>query len=128
MENLEKRMNALGVTDDAIVEKFILGTGKGGQKINKTFSCVYIKHIPTGIEVKCQKERSQALNRFMARRQLCDKIEAIHFQKQSKELAEQAKIRKQKKRRSRKTKEKILQDKRVVSLKKETRKNVANGE
>ena len=126
--DLENRMNTLGVTEDALVEKFVLGTGKGGQKINKTFSCVYLKHIPTGIEVKCQKERSQALNRFMARRQLCDKIEAILFQKESKALAKQAKIRKQKKRRSRKTKEKILEDKRIVSQKKETRKTITRDE
>jgi len=124
-QDLETRMNALGITEDSLVEKFILGSGKGGQKINKTFSCVYLKHIPSSIEVKCQKERSQLLNRFMARRQLCDKLEAMLFQLESKELAEQAKIRKQKKRRSRKTKEKILQDKKAVSQKKETRKSPA---
>ena len=121
--DLEARMHALGLTEDSLVEKFILGSGKGGQKINKTFSCVYLKHIPSGIEVKCQKERSQALNRFMARRQICDRIEAITLQNESKEQAEQAKIRKQKKRRSRRTKEKILEDKRVISQKKETRRN-----
>ncbi len=121
---LKNRMTALGLSEDSFVEKFVLGSGKGGQKINKTFSCVYLKHIPTGVEVKCQKDRSRALNRFMARRQLCDKLETIIFQNQSKELAEQAKIRKQKKRRSRKTKEKILQDKKVLSRKKETRKTL----
>ena len=121
--DLEARMHSLGLTEESLVEKFILGSGKGGQKINKTFSCVYLKHIPSGIEVKCQKERSQTLNRFMARRQICDRIESITLQKESKELAEQAKIRKQKKRRSRRTKEKILEDKRVISQKKQTRKN-----
>ena len=121
-------MNALGITEDNLIEKFILGSGKGGQKINKTFSCVYLKHIPTGIEVKCQQERSRALNRFIARRLLCDKIEAVIYQKESKIQAEQAKIRKQKKRRSRKTKEKILQDKKILSRKKETRKNPTNSE
>ena len=125
--DLETRMTALGLSEDTLVEKFILGSGKGGQKINKTFSCVYLRHIPTGIEVKCQKERSQSLNRFMARRQICDKIEAAFHEKESKELAEQARIRKQKKRRSRKTKEKILQDKRAQSLKKESRKPPISG-
>ncbi|MDD5456039.1 MAG: peptide chain release factor-like protein [Candidatus Margulisbacteria bacterium] len=122
-QELENRMNALGITEENLVEKFILGSGKGGQKINKTFSCVYLKHIPTGIEVKCQQDRSRALNRFIARRLLCDKIESLIFQKESKIQAEQAKIRKQKKRRSRKTKEKILRDKKIISRKKESRKN-----
>lgn len=126
--DLEARMSALGLTEDSLIEKFILGSGSGGQKINKTNSSVYLKHIPSGIEVKCQSERSQALNRFMARRQLCDKLEAITLGIESKWLAEQAKIRKQKKRRSRKTKEKILQDKKEVSKKKETRKNLTGSE
>ncbi len=125
---LENRMQSLGITEESLVEKFILGSGKGGQKINKTFSCVYLKHIPTGIEIKCQQERSQTLNRFMARRQLCDKIDTLLYQKASKEMAEQAKIRKQKKRRSRKTKEKILQDKKMVSDKKQSRKPPTTGE
>ena len=120
---LEERMTALGITDDSLVEKFVLGSGSGGQKINKTTSCVYLKHLPSGIEVKCQQERSRAMNRFWARRMLCDKLDSIINDRQSKELAEQAKIRKQKKRRSRKTKEKILQDKRVVAQKKEGRRD-----
>jgi protein subunit release factor B len=126
--DLENRMAALGITEESLIEKFVLGSGSGGQKINKTNSSVYLKHIPSSIEVKCQTERSQALNRFMARRQLCDKLETIILGIESKEMAEQAKIRKQKKRRSRKTKEKILQDKRVVAVKKENRKNPSSSD
>jgi len=72
---LEERFMALGITEKDILEKFVRSQGHGGQKLNKTSSCVYLRHIPTGIEVKCQQERSQALNRFLARRLLADKIE-----------------------------------------------------
>lgn len=72
---LAERFKALGIEEEDILEKFIRSQGHGGQKLNKTSSCVYLRHIPTGIEVKCQKERSQAMNRFFARRKLADKIE-----------------------------------------------------
>ena len=65
---LENRMLGLGISEDTLVEKFITGSGSGGQKINKTASCVYLKHLPTGIEVKCQQQRSRELNRYLARR------------------------------------------------------------
>jgi protein subunit release factor B len=119
---LKSRMLKLGVFEKDLVEDFIQGSGAGGQKINKTSSCVRLKHIPTGIEVRCQKERSQSLNRFYARRLLCEKIEQLLYQEKSKKQQELAKIRKQKKRRSRKLKEKILQDKKHHSLKKSSRK------
>ena len=81
-EALKKRMEALGIHENDLVEKFILGSGSGGQKINKTSSCVYLKHIPTQIEVKCQRGRSREMNRFQARRELCDQIaEKIHNEK-----------------------------------------------
>ncbi len=68
-------MHELGIADEDVLEKFIHGSGSGGQKINKTASCVYLKHLPSGIEVKCQRERSLAHNRFLARSDLCDRIE-----------------------------------------------------
>ena len=67
-------------------EKFVRSSGRGGQKVNKTSTCVYLKHIPTGIEVKCMKERSQSLNRFLARRELIEKIEKLSGQITSKDL------------------------------------------
>ena len=72
-EELEARMERLGIREDELVEKFILGSGRGGQKVNKTSSCVYLKHEPSGLEVKCQRCRSRELNRFHARRELCEK-------------------------------------------------------
>ena len=74
---LQTKMMALGIKEDDIEEKFIRSSGRGGQKVNKTSSCVYIKHIPTGIEVKCHRERRQVLNRFIARKILAEKIEKL---------------------------------------------------
>lgn len=120
-DQLTERMQRLNIRDEDLIEKFILGSGSGGQKINKTSSCVYLKHIPTGIEVKCQKERSRELNRFYARRELCEKLEGILFQEKSKKQQEAEKIRRQKRRRSRRQKEKMLVDKKHLSSKKQLR-------
>lgn len=109
---LEERMKKLGINEDDLVEKFILGSGSGGQKVNKSHTCVYLKHEPSGIEVKCQQQRSRALNRYLARKRLCDEMENRLYEKESKAAKEIAKIRKQKQRRSRKTKQKMLVEKR----------------
>ena len=71
---LRESMEALGVREEDIEEKFVRSSGSGGQKVNKTSTCVCLRHIPTGIEVKCMRERSQSLNRFLARRELVEKI------------------------------------------------------
>ncbi len=115
---LLERMERLGIKEEDLIEKFILGSGSGGQKINKTSSCVYLKHIPTGIEVKCQRERSRELNRYYARKELCDqfeeKIRKIKTERQ--QLIE--KKRRQKRRRSRRAQEKMLTNKKIRSEKK----------
>lgn len=110
-QQLEQRMETLGLHEPDIVEKFILGSGRGGQKIQKTASCVYLKHEPSGIEVKCQESRSREDNRFYARRRLCDKYEEQVLQIETKKQQEIEKIRRQKKRRSRRTKQKMLDEK-----------------
>jgi protein subunit release factor B len=74
---LQERMEALGIYEKDIEEKFIRSSGSGGQKVNKTSTCVYLRHIPTGIEVKWMRERSQSLNRFLARRELVKRIERL---------------------------------------------------
>ena len=94
-------MASLGMKESDIEELFILSSKKGGQKVNKTSACVYLKHRPTGIEVKCQQERSQALNRFLARRILALKIESLVLGKEAEEEKRIEKIRRQKRRRSR---------------------------
>lgn len=118
---LEERMARLGVTEADLTEKFILGSGSGGQKINKTHSCVYLKHEPSGIEVKCQSSRSRELNRFHARKELCDTLDDIRLGKASKRQQEMEKIRRQKRRRSRRSKQRSIQDKRLLSQKKNLR-------
>ena len=120
-EALRSKMVFLGINEADIVELFILSSKKGGQKANKTSSCVYLKHKPTGIEVKCQKERSQALNRFLARRILADKIGSLVLGRESDERRRYEKIRRQKRRRSRRAKEKMLRDKKLRSEKKSMR-------
>jgi len=92
---LKERMKALHINEEDIEEKFIRSLGKGGQKVNKTSSCVYIKHIPTGIEVKCMRERSQSINRFLARRVLIERVERLLGQPSVTDIRRE-KIRKQK--------------------------------
>ena len=118
IEELSARMDHLKIREDDLIEKFILGSGKGGQKINKTSSCGYLKDLPTGIEIKCQKDRSREMNRFLARRDLCDRIEEQISEAKSKKQQEFEKIRRQKQRRSRKQKEKMLANKKIHSSKK----------
>jgi peptide chain release factor len=103
LEELQRRMERLCIRDVDLIEKFILGSGPGGQKINKTASCVYLKHLPSGIEVKCGKERSRELNRFLARRQLCEQLEKERFGIKSLKDKKIEKIRKQKNRRKRRS-------------------------
>lgn len=74
---LKERMEALGIREQDLEESFIRGSGRGGQKVNKTNNCVYLRHIPTGIAVKCHVDRSRELNRFLARRELCDAVEQM---------------------------------------------------
>lgn len=120
-EALIKKMEALGIREQDIEEHFIRAQGRGGQKVNKTSSCVYLKHLPTGIEVKCQRERSQAQNRFHARALLAKKIEAQIMGRASEEQQRIEKLRRQKRRRSRRAKEKMLEQKHLQTIKKRLR-------
>lgn len=96
LSELRERMKRCGVREEDLEEQFVRSGGKGGQKVNKTSTCVYLKHIPTGIEVKCQKTRSQSLNRFFARRILLEKIEERLFGKESRLWKERERRIKQK--------------------------------
>ena len=98
-------MKELGLKDTDISESFILGSGKGGQKQNKTHNCVQLKHIPTGLMVTCQQRRERELNRFLARRQLCELIESQTSDKKTPKALKIEKIKKQKKRRKRRNKD-----------------------
>lgn len=124
---LEVKMRELGIFERDIEEKFIRSGGKGGQNVNKTSTCVYLKHLPTGTEVKCQQDRSQPLNRFFARRILAEKIETARLGKESTEQQRIEKIRRQKRKRSKRAKAKMLDNKRMQSEKKAFRAPVRQG-
>lgn len=120
-QELESRMARLGIREADLLEKFVRSSGKGGQNVNKTSTCVYLKHLPTGIEVKVQEERSQAINRFLARRLLADRLEAMVLGRKSEERRRIEKLRRQKRKRSKRAKDKMLQMKKHQGDKKAMR-------
>ena len=115
---LEERLARLGVRAEDLDESFIHSGGKGGQNVNKVATCVVLVHRPTGIAIKCQRERTQGLNRLVARRMLADKIEELRLGKESKRQQEAERVRRQKRRRSRRAKQRMLRDKHAQSDKK----------
>ena len=121
VQQLRQKLADLGIRETDLEERFIRSGGPGGQNVNKVSTCVQIRHRPSGLEVKVQTERSQALNRFLARRLLADKLEEQIRGRLSAQQQRIAKIRRQKRRRSRRAKEKMLASKRLHSLKKQLR-------
>lgn len=117
-KTLRERLNKLGIYEKDLEESFVRSGGRGGQNVNKVATCVHLKHIPTDIEVKCQKARTQGLNRYYARVLLFEKIERLIKGKESEEEQRIAKIRRQKRKRSKRAKEKMLAEKKLQSAKK----------
>ena len=125
---LLERMRRLGVEERELEERFVRSSGPGGQRVNKVSTCVVLRHRPSGVEVRCQTERSQALNRFLARRALLGRLEAQRLGRLSEEAKRIATLRRQKARRSRRTREKLLRDKRLQAKKKSLRSHVEGSE
>jgi len=127
-EKMRARMEKLGIQEQDLDERFIRGSGSGGQKINKTSSCVQLNHRSSGIEIRCQKTRSQADNRYWARRELCERIEEKTLGEKSAKRQASEKIRRQKRRRSRRAKAKMLDAKTKQGTKKKLRGRVRPGD
>jgi len=103
LAELKQRMDRCGLSETDIEETFVRSRGAGGQKVNKSSTCAHLRHVPSGLIVKMQKSRSQRLNRYYARRRLCELLENKLLGKESSEAKTLSKIRKQKDRRRRKT-------------------------
>lgn len=123
-EELRARMLKAGVREEDLDEQFVRSGGHGGQNVNKVSTCVILTHRPSGITVRCQEERSQAMNRFRARRRLVEKMEEKLLGAASRHRQEIEKIRRQKRKRSRRAKQKMLNNKHHRSDVKENRRSV----
>ncbi len=126
MDPLEQRMKQWHILEEDLLERFVLGSGSGGQKINKTASCVYLKHLPSGVEVSCQDSRSRERNREIARLRLCDAFERRSLL-DSQEAARKRAVRRYRSRRpSASSRAKQRRNKQFRSEKKQNRRRVGD--
>jgi len=123
-KELKKTMRQLKIVEKDIVESFVRASGPGGQNVNKVSSCVMLKHVPTGIQVKVQASRSQGANRQKARLLLVKKIQQKNHEQKLKETQRKEKLKRQKRKRPKHLKEKILERKRQQSEKKKRRRKI----
>lgn len=123
-KELQRRMHQLGVYEKDIRETFVRASGPGGQNVNKTSTCVVLRHVPSGIQVKCQEERSQRLNRHKARWLILEKIEQRRKAERLRLIQQKEKERRQRRKRPAGLQEKILEQKRYQSAKKTARRKI----
>jgi len=127
-EKIRAAMARLGIREDDLDEQFIRSSQKGGQNVNKVSTCVFLRHRPTGITVKCQEERGQGINRLVARKRLLAKIEQARELEKRKAAARRWTARQKSRRRSVAGKENVLRNKRIHALKKESRRPVRDND
>lgn len=127
-DELQLRMAKLGIKEEDLEEQFTRGTGAGGQKINKTSSTVQLRHLASGIEIRCQRERSQSSNRYWARVELCDRIEEQRAAAKLELQQAREKKRRQTRKRPRGVKERILETKHHRARTKQSRGKVRERE
>jgi len=120
-EKIQKRLDMLGLIAGDVEEKFVRGSGPGGQKINKTSSTVWLRHRPTGVEVRVQRERSQAVNRELAWLELCEKLEGALRQAEAGRRSAVELVRRRKRQKSRGQKKRMVQGKRHRRVAKDLR-------
>lgn len=123
-KEIRRRMLQAKIFEKDICESFIRSSGPGGQNVNKVSTCVCLRHLPTGIQVKSQQERTQGLNRYQARCRLIAKIEKDNKDRQQKIVHEKAKKKRQDRKRSRASKERMLEKKRKQSQQKHSRRKI----
>jgi len=125
---IDERLARLGTRREDVDERFVRGAGPGGQKINKTSSTVWLRHRPTGIEVRCQAERSQSANREQAWRELCEKIEYMAAQKTSAIIQEREAQRRRVRQKSRGQKIRMIESKKHRARHKSTRGRIVDAD
>lgn len=123
---LEERLLKLGIREEDLVERFVRSPGPGGQRVNKAATCVHLRHLPSGLEVKCSLSRSQGLNRYHARVILADRLEFLEKGRLSGKARERYLVRRRKQRRSRRTRLKVRRAKEIRSERKRLRAPVGN--
>lgn len=125
---IQELMQRAGLNETELQESFVRGSGPGGQKVNKTASCVFLKHAPSGLQVKCQATRSRETNRWLARRELAERIlERVRGEATARQQ-EDERVRRQKRRKSRRQRARMLADKRIHSAKKAGRRTVGGAD
>ena len=125
---IQRRLDTLGIIPADVEEKFVRGSGPGGQKINKTSSTVCLRHVPTGVEVRVQRERSQAANRELAWQELCEKLETALRDAEAARRAAVEKERRRKRPKSRAQKRRMVETKRQRRVAKDQRGRIRGDE